>query len=288
MKAKIPPPEEPPLPLEREPEPLKPPPAPSSARVVDNDVLSQEGMGFRYLQVEDDFLPCRWQHAANHRRAQPPILYLPYLLTGTKLFHRQETPIQKTYGVVFRGKEDAAVRFYPQHLASRQQEAFDRRPCDTALLIDSEKLVPWRKGFDSHFATGGGDPCSPRKTPSAFVVNHYFAGEKSIRMIGLEIIDRNSLTNSQDGVNPLLRQGLTIPGEYHISRTKGFDGLECAVAHIERVVRGHPERRPVRLEENIFIYLMLDDLTDLRRDHASFRIIRQKLVTRTQCADRGL
>ena len=71
------------------------------------------------------------------------------------------------------------------------------------------------------------------------------AGEKSVGLIGLEIINLNPFPDPLQGDDPLFGQPFPVKGQNGVARREGFDRLKSPPAYIERMLRGYPQGDPV-------------------------------------------
>lgn len=116
-------------------------------------------------------------------------------------------------------------------------------------------------------------------------MNRHAGREKSVGLIGLEIINRNPFPNPFQGKNPLFRQPLPVIGQNDVARLEGLDRLEGPPAHIEGVLRGNPQGNPVGLHPDILFYFKAKDRSDVGSYQVSVRLEGPEAITGFYGAD---
>ena len=91
---------------------------------------------------------------------------------------------------------------------------------------------------------------------SALIVNQETVGQERIGRIGLQIVDQDLLADRRDALDPLGAEPLSVEGEDRIADLQRFQGLECAVADIEGVLRRDVNRDVPCLHDLVLVHLV--------------------------------
>ena len=256
--------------------------------VVDQKVTRQEGVRRADAEVVDHLFALLRRGSDDNGGNQSPMVPDEHFLSGPELTGLQKYPAGHPDRVFGGCSKHALFRLDLYNRRAGREELLHNGLDCPPFRVDRPHTASCRQLFNGGQARGGLDHRSGGETPasSAFVVYRDAAGKEGVRMIGLEVENRDPLPNPLQRQDALLRQGLPIPGENHIAHLEDVECLEGAVSDIEGMICGGPDGLPFGRENDIFIHGVAEDISDLRPNDLPFRRIGQQWIPRPDRADR--